>query len=86
MQAGGHSLSGFECNLVVLLIVVSVDGFEVEGLREEVVYEGAERRSVRPARGKVLDLDALRKKLAISKKVENKGFLFLCGCTTPRWP
>ena len=44
------------------------------------MYEGAERRPVRPARGKVLDLDALRKKLAISKKVENKGLLFLCGC------
>ena len=58
-----YSLSGLECNLIVLLSVALVDGLEVEGLREEVVYEGAEGGSVRPTGGEVLDLDTLRKSL-----------------------
>ena len=63
-----YSLSGLECNLIVLLSVALVDGLEVEGLREEVVYEGAERGPVSPARCEVLDLDTLRKSLRYTKR------------------
>ena len=59
-----YSLSGLECNLVVLLSVALVDGLKVEGVREEVVYEGAERGPVRPTGGEVLDPDTLRKSLS----------------------
>ena len=65
--SSSYSLSGLECNLVVLLSVALVDGLKVEGVREEVVYEGAERGPVRPTGGEVLDLDTLRKSLRLSK-------------------
>ena len=65
-----YSLSGLECNLVVLLSVALVDGLKVEGVREEVVYEGAERGPVRPTGGEVLDPDTLRKSLRYIKEGE----------------
>ncbi len=54
-----HSLSGLEGEVVVLLPVAPVQLGEIEGLREEVVDEGAEGDAVRPRGGEVLDLDAL---------------------------
>ena len=68
--SSSYSLSGLECNLVVLLSVALVDGLKVEGVREEVVYEGAERGPVRPTGGEVLDPDTLRKSLRYIKEGE----------------
>ena len=86
--SSSYSLSGLECNLVVLLSVALVDGLKVEGVREEVVYEGAERGPVRPTGGEVFDPDTLRKSLPYQRggKVEFRRrtkashlFSSLCG-------
>ncbi len=64
-----NSLSSLEGEVVVLLPVAPVQLFEVEGLREEVVDEGAEGDAVGPARSEVGDLNSLRRKQAMRKYV-----------------
>ena len=61
-RLNGDSLSSREGNFKVLFSVLGVDLGEVEGLREEVVDEGAEGDAVGPAAREVGDRDFLETK------------------------